>query len=72
VQAAFPGRVLEFDYPAAKIYGEIMASRRAAGRPMSVPDGQIASIALSRGLKLATRNTRDFEDCGLDLINPFD
>ncbi len=72
VQAAFPGRVLEFDYPAAKIYGEVMAGRRANGRPMSLPDGQIASIALSRGFKLATRNTRDFEDCGLDLINPFD
>ncbi|RFF30098.1 type II toxin-antitoxin system VapC family toxin [Wenzhouxiangella sediminis] len=71
VEAAFPGRILEFDYPAAKIYGEVMASRRAGGRPMSVPDGQIASIALSRGLKLATRNTRDFEDCGLDLVNPF-
>jgi predicted nucleic acid-binding protein len=36
-----------------------------------VADGQIASIALSRGLKLATRNTKDFDDCGLDLIDPF-
>jgi len=72
VGTAFSGRVVEFDYPAAKIYGEIMASRRAGGRPMSVPDGQIASIALNRGFKLATRNLRDFEDCGLDLVNPFD
>ncbi|HSH26787.1 MAG TPA: type II toxin-antitoxin system VapC family toxin, partial [Wenzhouxiangella sp.] len=64
IEAAFSGRVLEFGYPAATVYGEIMAHRRATGRPMSVPDGQIAAIALSRGLKLATRNVRDFAGCG--------
>ena len=31
-----------------------------------------ASIAKSRGLKIATRNTRDFENCGIVLINPWD
>lgn len=72
VETAFAGRVLEFDYSAAIVYGEVMAHRRASGRPMSAADGQIASISLSRGLKLATRNTRDFEGCGLDLINPFE
>jgi len=71
VESAFSGRVLVFGRAAATIYGEIMAHRRAGGRPMSVADGQIASIALSRGLKLATRNTKDFDDCGLDLIDPF-
>ncbi|RFF27815.1 MULTISPECIES: type II toxin-antitoxin system VapC family toxin [unclassified Wenzhouxiangella] len=71
VDSAFSGRVLGFGFRPAVIYGEIMSHRRSEGRPMSVPDGQIASIALSRGLKLATRNTRDFQDCGLDLINPF-
>lgn len=72
VDKAFSGRVLEFGLRAAIVYGELMAHRRAAGRPMSVPDGQIASIALSRGLELATRNTRDFAACGLELINPFE
>jgi len=41
------------------------------GRPMSVPDGQIAAIARSRGFAIATRNTSDFEECGVDLFNPF-
>ena len=72
VDLAFSGRVLDFGFRSAVIYGEVMAHRRAGGRPMSVADGQIASIALSRGAKLATRNIRDFEDCGLDLINPFE
>lgn len=72
VDSAFSGRVLDFGFRPAVIYGEIMSHRRAVGRPISVADGQIASIALSRGFKLATRNIRDFEDCGLDLINPFE
>jgi len=72
LDSAFAGRVLDFGFRPAVVYGEIMSHRRVEGRPMRVPDGQIASIALSRGLKVATRNIRDFEDCGLDLINPFE
>ena len=48
-----------------------MGGRREIGRPMSVPDGQIAAIARSRGYAVATRNVADFEDCGLSLVNPF-
>ncbi len=48
-----------------------MGEKQQAGRTMSVPDGQIASIALANGVALATRNTKDFEDCGVDLLNPF-
>jgi predicted nucleic acid-binding protein len=48
-----------------------MGLRKELGRPMSVPDGQIAAIARSSGLSIATRNTSDFEECGVDLINPF-
>jgi predicted nucleic acid-binding protein len=31
----------------------------------------IAATAASHGLTLATRNTRDFADCGVALVNPF-
>ena len=48
-----------------------MAGRRRLGRPMSVLDGQIAAIALTHQLAVATRNVLDFEDCGLEIINPF-
>jgi hypothetical protein len=42
------------------------------GQPMSLPDGQIAAIAHAAGFAVATRNIKDFQDCGLELINPFD
>ncbi|NEX23780.1 type II toxin-antitoxin system VapC family toxin [Thiorhodococcus mannitoliphagus] len=68
---AFESRILSFDQDAARAYGAIRGQRRALGRPMSNFDGQIAAIARTRGFSLATRNTKDFEDCGLELIDPF-
>ncbi len=72
IALAFAQRVLGYEEAAARLYGEIMGLRKELGRPMSVPDGQIAAIARSHGLSIATRNTRDFEECGVDLLNPFD
>ena len=69
---AFSQRVLGYDEAAARLYGEIMGLRKEVGQPMSVPAGQIAAIARSRGLSVATRNTRDFQECGVELLNPFD
>lgn len=65
------GRVLPFDSAAAQTYSVIAAARRAAGRPISQSDGQIAAIARSRNMAIATRNVRDFEDMGIDLIDPW-
>jgi hypothetical protein len=71
VAAAFALRVLSYDEPAARCYGEIMAARKALGRPMSMPDGQIAAIARANGGAVATHNTRDFQECGIELVDPF-
>jgi hypothetical protein len=71
-ESDFAGRVLPFDPDAAEIYAHIAATRRLAGKPISFADAQIAAITLSRGGRLATRNVRDFAECGIDLINPWD
>ncbi|MCA9563323.1 MAG: type II toxin-antitoxin system VapC family toxin [Myxococcales bacterium] len=68
----FLDRNLDFDYKAAMIYGRLMAFRNRAGRPMSLADGQIAAIAKANGLVLATRNVKDFLDCGLVIVNPYE
>jgi len=64
-------RVFDFDQPAANIYGDIRVARERAGRPLEGADGLIAAIAHSRGFAIATRNTSDFEGCGIDIINPW-
>lgn len=71
VDEAFADRTYPYDAAAAEIYGVLMAQRRRTGRPMSVPDGQIAAIALANELDMATRNILDFEGLDLSLINPF-
>ena len=68
---AFGDRVLPFDREAARDYAEIAAARRAAGRPIAPADCQIAAIARSRGMSVATRNVRDFEDIGVEIVNPW-
>jgi len=69
--ADFADQVLSFDSDAADMYAEIAASRRAAGKPISQFDAMIVAMARSRGASVATRNVQDFEDCGVDVINPW-
>jgi predicted nucleic acid-binding protein len=67
----FREHILLFDEPASRSYAIIAAERRSKGRPMSDTDCQIAAIARANRFKLATRNVRDFEHCGIDVENPF-
>jgi hypothetical protein len=55
-----------------RLFSTIAAHRRALGKPISHADAQIAAITRARGAMLATRNISDFDDCGFDLINPWD
>ena len=68
----FAGRILSFDSKAANVYATIFAERRAAGRPISQADCQIAAIARSQGAAIATRNVVDFEGTGVKVINPWE
>ena len=68
----FAGRMLTFDSAATYAYAEIASTRRKAGKPISQFDGQIAAIAHSRSMAVATRNVSDYEDCGITVINPWD
>jgi len=68
----FRGQVLKFDVVSARCYGKILSSRRRIGRPIREMDALIAATALAHGATLATRNTADFEDCGVALVNPWE
>lgn len=65
------GRVLPFDRVAARFFALIFSSRKIRGKPIKPLDAQIASVVRAHNASLATRNTRDFEGCGIHLINPW-
>ena len=68
---AFENRVLPFDSGAARAYADIAAMRRSAGRPVAPADCQIAAIARSRRMAIATRNVQDFEDADIEVVDPW-
>ncbi|WP_241519723.1 type II toxin-antitoxin system VapC family toxin [Bifidobacterium callitrichidarum] len=65
-------RILSFDAASAIGYAEIRAKREHMGRPISIQDAMIAAIARSHGAAVATRNIKDFEGTGVELINPWE
>ena len=72
VFTAFEGRCLAFDCAATPFYADIVRRSKRLGRPMSVEDTQIASVALANALNLATRNRSAFNFLAdLTLIDPW-
>ena len=65
------GRVFAFEDEAAHAFARIASVRRKAGKPIAEMDAQIAAIARVHGAILATRNTADFEGCGIRVVNPW-
>jgi predicted nucleic acid-binding protein len=67
----FGARLLAFDVPAAEAYAGIISRARSAGLAIGVADGQIAAIATTHRLIVATRDTAPFVAAGVPIINPW-
>jgi len=67
VRAAFAGRILPFTDQAASLCAALHVPD-----PQSERDAMIAATALEHGFIVATRNTKDFEDTGVQLVNPWE
>jgi predicted nucleic acid-binding protein len=63
--------ILPITQPIAHRAGVMRGKLRADGITTSQSDMFIAATADVHGLTLVTRNVRDFEQCRLDLLNPF-
>jgi toxin FitB len=68
----FHGRVLPFDERASVRYADVVTGRERIGRPIGVADAQIAAICRDLGATLATRNIPDFEETGIELVDPWE
>ncbi len=64
---------LSYDETTAREHAALRAQQAARGRVLGEPDAHIAAVAITQGLTLVTRNTRDFEGLqGLRLANWFE
>jgi len=52
-------------------WAQLLARLRASGRAMPLKDSLIAATSLAHGLTVATRNTRDFQQAGVKVFDPF-
>jgi toxin FitB len=52
--------------------GTLRGTLQIQGKPRTQADMLIAATAKVHNLTLVTRNVRDFRDCGIALLNPFD
>ncbi len=72
ITRGFSDRVLPFEQAAAEIYGDLVSDRERAGRPIDAFDAMIAATARLVQAQMATRDASGFDDCGLELIDPWE
>ena len=65
-------RCLDFDSKAASSWAHLLAHLKSKGHAMPIKDSLIAATAIAHNLIVATRNTRDFKNAQVPLINPFE
>lgn len=70
--ATFGSRILPFDLPASLNCAAMLAMRERNGRPTAFADAQIAATAKANACVVATRNIKDFEGAGVQLVDPWD
>ena len=66
VETGFEDRVLPVTLPVAAVWG-----RQQYGRPLPVIDALIAATARVHGMTVVTRDVKDFEMAGVQVLNPF-
>ncbi len=71
LRAAYADRILPVSEEIAVRWGQLSALCRSRGRPLASLDGLIAATALEAGFGIATRNVADFEQTGVELVNPW-
>lgn len=71
LQSEFSDRLLTVDKAIGLIWGELTARAESTGYQVSPTDGLITATALHHGLRVMTRNTKDFVATGALIIDPW-
>lgn len=67
----FASNLLSVTPAIADRWGRLTIQAKRKGMMLSTADGLIAATALEHDLALVTRNTKDFLDLGLAVVNPW-
>lgn len=70
-QGAQQLKVVEFDGATAHVWAKLLADLKRKGRAMPIKDSLIAATALQHSLTVVTRNTSDYRNAGVGVVNPF-
>lgn len=69
--ASFGHRLLPIDTRVAATWAELSVRHRRGGRTVLITDELIAATALAHGLAVVTRNVRDFQASGCEIVSPW-
>jgi tRNA(fMet)-specific endonuclease VapC len=67
----FEGNIVALDTEALIEWGTLTARLESTGRTMPAIDSLIAATALAKRMILVTRNVSDFEETGVEIVNPW-
>ncbi|HEU5023235.1 MAG TPA: type II toxin-antitoxin system VapC family toxin [Bryobacteraceae bacterium] len=72
LESGYAERALPIDREVSRIWGEVTAAAQKRGITLGAADGLIASTALRHGLRVMTRNVKNFSPANVRVINPFE
>ncbi len=72
LRLSFELRLLPVTAAIGDRWAVLSAQAQRRGAPLSIVDGLIAATAVERGHTLVTRNVKDFEGMGIEILNPWE
>lgn len=72
LQARFSGRILPIEAAVADRWGLLAAQSKRKGKALPVIDGLLAATALHYNLTIVSRNTGDFTNTQVQVLNPWE
>ena len=69
----FEGRIFDWTLADAHACARIMEEKRRRGEPLDdhLPDAFLAAVAACRGLTVVTRNAGEFQNTGVEVVDPW-